>query len=214
MIAIVPIGGLIILFSVQPPNIKGGCAGFLRLDGLAGDPFVLGSAARVRGLRRGRQPAPQHTQAQRQTDQPLRPFHSPTRSLQVFALCFAPGRRLTPAGLHHLRPAGLLGGRHPRSALSLCGLRPRPAGDRAGRRSDAAGMPRAFGAVLRRLYRRGRSMADPRPRSKGAEADACGAAAHSGHHCALHGPGDRDPPLLLPDRSAGAGMIPGEIQKS
>ena len=48
MIAVVPIGGLIILFSVQPPDIKGGCAGFLRLDGLAGDSFVLGSAARVR----------------------------------------------------------------------------------------------------------------------------------------------------------------------
>lgn len=48
MIAVVPIGGLIILFPVQPPDIKGGCAGFLRFDGLAGDPFVPGSAARVR----------------------------------------------------------------------------------------------------------------------------------------------------------------------
>ena len=59
-------------------------------------------------------------------------------------------------------------------------------------------MPRTVGAVLRRLFRRGRNVADTGARSSGAGADACRAAPHSGHRCALHGARDRNAAVLIP----------------
>ena len=56
-------------------------------------------------------------------------------------------------------PAGLSGGIHRRHALSLRGLRSGAAGESACRGGDAAGVPGAVGAVLRRLQQCGRGVA-------------------------------------------------------
>ena len=76
----------------------------------------------------------------------------------------------------------------------LC-LRPRKAGK--DRRADAAGVPGAFGAVLRGLFQRGRNVADHGPGGEGTGTDARGTVQSAVHRHTLHWAGDRNKAVLL-----------------
>ena len=76
-----------------------------------------------------------------------------------------------------------------------------------GGRGDAGGVPGAVGAVLRRLQRRGRGVADAGAGGKGAGAEARRRAAGAGHRGAVHGAGDRDAAVLLAAGAAGGGIM-------
>lgn len=76
-----------------------------------------------------------------------------------------------------------------------------------GGRSDAGGVPGAVGAVLRRLQRRWRGVADAGAGGKGAGAEARRRAAGAGHRGAVHGAGDRDAAVLLAAGAAGGGIM-------
>ena len=76
-----------------------------------------------------------------------------------------------------------------------------------GGRGDAGGVPGAVGALLRRLQRRGRGLADAGAGGKGAGAEARRRAAGAGHRGAVHGAGDRDAAVLLAAGAAGGGIM-------
>ena len=98
-------------------------------------------------------------------------------------------------------------GIHRAGAVPLRGVRAGAEEPGGGGRGDAGAVPGAVGAVLRRLQRRGRGVADAGAGGKGAGTEARRRAAGAGHRGAVHGAGDRDAAVLLAAGAAGGGIM-------
>lgn len=80
-------------------------------------------------------------------------------------------RAVGRAAVHHIGAHGLSGGIHRAGAVPLRGVRAGAEEPGGGGRGDAGAVPGAVGAVLRRLQRRGRGVADAGAGGKGAGAE-------------------------------------------